>query len=73
MINKDMGWVQYLPVGLKMCEVEREFIIQTLKRNKGSRTHSAIALGISPRTLRNRIVQYEVEGFYVPSVERKMT
>ena len=47
----------------------REMIINCLVAHKGNRTKSAKALGISIRTLRNKIVEYrnvselELEGF----------
>ena len=54
-------------VGLTVAEVERELIIDTLQHCLGNRTHAATILGISIRTLRNKLKQYGGEGFNIPS------
>jgi len=54
-------------VGKTVSEVERELIINTLGHCLGNRTHAATILGISIRTLRNKLKQYNSEGFNVPS------
>ena len=54
-------------VGKTVSEVERELIISTLNHCLGNRTHAANILGISIRTLRNTLKQYNDEGFTVPS------
>ena len=54
-------------VGRAMADVERELIIDTLLHCLGNRTHAANILGISIRTLRNKLRQYSQEGFGVPS------
>ncbi|HEY9080896.1 sigma-54 dependent transcriptional regulator [Magnetovibrio sp.] len=54
-------------VGKTVSEVERELIINTLDHCLGNRTHAATILGISIRTLRNKLKQYNSEGFNVPS------
>jgi DNA-binding NtrC family response regulator len=41
-----------------LWEMERDLIMQTLERVKGNRTHAAKALGISIRTLRNKLREY---------------
>lgn len=64
--ENDMEWVKHLPVGRKMREVETQFILETLKKHNGNRTHSAKTLGISLRTLRNKINEFVMEGFEVP-------
>lgn len=53
-------------VGRTVSEVERELIIDTLQHCLGNRTHAANILGISIRTLRNKLKQYTDEGFSVP-------
>ncbi len=53
-------------VGKTVAEVERELIIDTLKHCLGNRTHAANILGISIRTLRNKLNQYNSEGVPVP-------
>jgi len=54
-------------VGRTVAEVERELIIDTLKHCIGNRTHAANILGISIRTLRNKLKLYNEQGFNVPS------
>lgn len=43
-------------------EVEKRYIVRTLGRFSGNRTHAARALGISIRTLRNKINEYRKEN-----------
>lgn len=43
-------------------EIERDVILQTLKRYRGNRKDSAEALGISPKTLYNRLEEYRNAG-----------
>ncbi len=52
-------------VGKTVAEVERELILDTLTHCLGNRTHAANILGISIRTLRNKIKQYSDEGLAV--------
>lgn len=54
-------------VGHTVAEVERGLIIDTLDHCLGNRTHAANILGISIRTLRNKLKQYGDEGFNIPS------
>ena len=56
-------------VGSSLREVERDLILETLSQSHGNRTLSARLLGISVRTLRNKIAEYSAEGLYVPSRE----
>ncbi len=53
-------------VGKTVAEVERDLIIDTLDHCLGNRTHAANILGISIRTLRNKLKQYSDDGFAVP-------
>jgi len=53
-------------VGKTVAEVERDLIIETLHHCLGNRTHAANILGISIRTLRNKLKQYTQEGIPVP-------
>ena len=53
-------------VGRTVAEVERDLIIDTLQHCLGNRTHAANILGISIRTLRNKLKQYNEEGVSVP-------
>ena len=54
-------------VGRTVADVERDLIIDTLTHCLGNRTHAANILGISIRTLRNKLKQYNEEGFAVPT------
>jgi two-component system, NtrC family, response regulator HydG len=49
------------PEGRTMREVERATIIKTLKQTEGNRTHAARILGISRRTLQNKIKEYGID------------
>ncbi len=53
-------------VGRTVADVERSLIIDTLGHCLGNRTHAANILGISIRTLRNKLKQYGTDGFQVP-------
>ncbi|MDZ7627259.1 MAG: sigma-54 dependent transcriptional regulator [Parvularculaceae bacterium] len=53
-------------VGKTVAEVEQALILQTLGHCLGNRTHAATILGISIRTLRNKLKQYTEEGVAVP-------
>lgn len=64
--KNDQDWVKHLPIGRKMRDVETQFILQTLASHQGNRTHSAKTLGISLRTLRNKINEFVIEGHEVP-------
>lgn len=54
-------------VGATVQEVERELMLQTLARCDGNRTHAARVLGVSVRTMRNKIKQYSADGIEVPA------
>lgn len=53
-------------VGRTVADVERDLILETLDHVLGNRTHAATILGISIRTLRNKLNQYADEGTHVP-------
>ncbi len=53
-------------VGRTVADVERELILDTLDHCLGNRTHAAKILGISIRTLRNKLNEYETGGIMVP-------
>lgn len=53
-------------VGRTVAQVERDLIIDTLQHCLGNRTHAANILGISIRTLRNKLKLYNDEGMAVP-------
>ncbi|MBB5054737.1 DNA-binding NtrC family response regulator [Afipia massiliensis] len=56
-----------LLIGATVGEIERELVLQTLARCDGNRTRAARVLGVSVRTLRNKIRQYSAEGAEVPA------
>ena len=60
-------------VGKTVAEVERDLIIDTLDHCLGNRTHAANILGISIRTLRNKLKQYTDEGLEVPMPRTAMS
>jgi len=53
-------------VGRTVAEVERDLILETLRHCLGNRTRAAAVLGISIRTLRNKLNDYAADGFTVP-------
>jgi DNA-binding NtrC family response regulator len=56
-----------LLIGSTVGEIERELVLQTLARCDGNRTRASRVLGVSVRTLRNKIRQYSAEGIDVPA------
>ena len=55
-----------LLIGSTVGEIERELVLQTLARCDGNRTRAARVLGLSVRTMRNKIRQYVADGRDVP-------
>ncbi len=51
-----------LEVGISMAAVEKKMIFETLKHTSGNRTKAAEILGISIRTLRNKLNEYKDAG-----------
>ncbi|MAZ76785.1 MAG: sigma-54-dependent Fis family transcriptional regulator [Micavibrio sp.] len=62
---QNTGAVEAL-VGKTIADVERDMIINTLDHCLGNRTHAAKILGISIRTLRNKLNQYNDDGAAIP-------
>ncbi|PZQ64582.1 MAG: sigma-54-dependent Fis family transcriptional regulator [Phenylobacterium zucineum] len=54
-------------VGQTVAEMEQTLIIETLEHCFGNRTHAANILGISIRTLRNKLKEYTEAGVPVPA------
>ncbi len=48
-----------------LSELEKEAILKALKVTGGNKTRAAELLGITVRTLRNKLKQYEKEGIYL--------
>ncbi|MEN0058221.1 MAG: sigma 54-interacting transcriptional regulator [Bdellovibrio sp.] len=59
-VVEDMG-LDFAP-GMSLSEVERRLILQTLELTAQNRTRAAQMLGISIRTLRNKLNEYREEG-----------
>src|SRR5580704_2146675 len=53
-------------VGHTVEEVERELILCSLSQFCGNRTWAAKVLGVSIRTMRNKINEYAAQGIFVP-------
>ena len=53
-------------VGKTVADVERALILGTLRHAFGNRTHAANLLGISIRTLRNKLNEYASLGLQIP-------
>ncbi len=60
-------------VGHTVEEVERELILCSLSQYRGNRTCAAKVLGISIRTMRNKISEYAAEGLAVPKPGQRET
>lgn len=54
-------------VGSTVADVERNLILETLNHCLGNRTHASNILGISIRTLRNKLNQYAQDGETITS------
>ena len=54
-------------VGTTVADMERDLILNTLDHCLGNRTHAANILGISIRTLRNKLNLYAQQGVSVPA------
>ena len=65
---KNPGAVESL-IGRTMADVERDMILNTLDHCLGNRTHAANILGISIRTLRNKLNQYKDDGVDIPEAK----
>ncbi|MCX8502132.1 MAG: sigma-54 dependent transcriptional regulator [Alphaproteobacteria bacterium] len=55
--------------GKTVADVERKLIIETVETCLGNRTRAATILGISIRTLRNKLKQYSDDGLYTAPPE----
>jgi DNA-binding NtrC family response regulator len=50
-----------MQTGMTVKEMERQLITKTLEEVNDNRTHAAELLGISIRTLRNKLKEYQQE------------
>ena len=51
-----------IPAGTTLRNAERDLILRTLERSGGNRSRAAETLGISARTLRNKLKEYRETG-----------
>src|SRR5206468_12870419 len=51
-----------LPFGLPLLEVEKEYILNSLSRLQNNKARTAQALGISEKTLYNKLYRYSGRG-----------
>lgn len=51
-----------LPLGRPLEEVERDYLLATLRRLGGNRARTAAALGVSQKTLYNKLRRYALDG-----------
>lgn len=59
--DETLNWIP----GQTLNDVERQIILTALSYHQGNRTHTARALGISIRTLRNKLADYRRAGIHV--------
>lgn len=59
-LNEPTNENQALPIGISLQELERRLIIETLQKMNNNRTKTAEMLGISVRTLRNKLQEYNI-------------
>jgi len=64
--EQTMEALRRILVGRTIADVERHLILDTLAVCFGNRTHAARILGISIRTLRNKLNEYMESGIPVP-------
>jgi DNA-binding NtrC family response regulator len=62
-VTEDEDTSSAVLVGRTVASVERELILNTLDHCLGNRTHAATILGISIRTLRNKLNEYGGKSF----------
>ena len=63
---RDTGPFITVRVGSRISDVERRLIFATLEQCKGSKAQAAEALGVSVKTLYNRLLEYGAIGDAVP-------
>lgn len=64
MPDSDLSAAEAL-VGMAVADVEQALILATLLQTNGNRTHAANILGISIRTIRNKLSAYARAGNYL--------
>jgi DNA-binding NtrC family response regulator len=61
-----------IPIGTNLADVERWMIIATLKKCGGNKTRAAALLGVSLKTLYNRLNAYRAEGREVSDIDAEL-
>lgn len=59
--EQEVKGIPSFPVGISLAELEKRFIIETLSVHQNNKKKTAEILGISPRTLRNKLNEYSEE------------
>lgn len=62
-----------IPVGTNLADAERWMIIATLKKCGGNKTRAAALLGVSLKTLYNRLNAYRAQGLDVGDFDGELT
>ncbi len=70
-VDQTVEALRRILVGHTIADVERHLILDTLAYCLGNRTHAARILGISIRTLRNKLNEYMDAGISVPEPGQK--
>lgn len=65
MVNPEKGQVS-VQIGVKLKEVEKVVIIETLRSQRFNRTKTASVLGIGIRTLQRKLKQYAMQADHSP-------
>ena len=58
--DEDNGDCVRLPIGIKMSDAERELLLATLRHCGGNKRRTADVLGVSLKTVYNKLVAYGV-------------
>ena len=62
-----MQWLKAIPDDMTWDQLETLYIIEMLKRETGNRTRAAKRMGMSVRTIRNKIAK--MVGYRVPKAK----
>ena len=66
------GQTLRIPVGTPLAEAERWMIMATLRKCEGNKTRAAALLGVSLKTLYNRLHAYRAQGFDGSDTDREL-
>lgn len=59
---QESGGLSAIPAGMPLDEIEKAAILNTLQQNEGNKTDTAQQLGISVKTLYNKLEKYQQDG-----------